>query len=343
MLITPSRGGDLISKVMDMIQNAGTIGGRIGIWTTSAAMFQEHPMGVGVGQYKWHYLEAQREAFRTINEPWYAWQYTHWAHNEYLQWFCEAGWAGGILLLLMHALWLWAVVRGLWRSFRSEEGGVSPAAIWGCALVVIVSFTALWTRPFHRIENILWLALAFALTNREFLTGRGWRFNFSGLFSRALGAVAVCAAGAGLVYLWSGIEGNLLLRQALSTENAQLQRYYLEEAEKHPIVREDAQKNLGYHYLQLGDQLHDLETMGKGFNLLWQHFRREPHSEDMSKLLRWAQRFQVEQVIRELASYLKPGTYHLTRQPGTDAQGNTVSALVVVNGPAPAPQAPASN
>ncbi|MBR1671374.1 MAG: hypothetical protein IJ702_00430, partial [Fretibacterium sp.] len=113
--------------------------------------------------------------------------------------------------------------------------------------------------------------------------------------------------------------------------------------EKHPIVREDAQKNLGYHYLQLGDQLHDLETMGKGFNLLWQHFRREPHSEDMSKLLRWAQRFQVEQVIRELASYLKPGTYHLTRQPGTDAQGNTVSALVVVNGPAPAPQAPASN
>ncbi len=333
------RAGDLLFKLKDdLIQNAGTIGNRIGIWTTSAAMFKEHPMGVGVGQYKWHYLEAQREAFKTINEPWYQWQYTHWAHNEYLQWFCEAGWAGGILLVMMHVFWLWAVVRGLWRSLRSEEGGVSPAAIWGCALVVLVSFDAFWTRPFHRIENILWMALAFALTNREFLAGRDWRINASDLFSRLCGAAAVCAALAGLVYLWSGIEGNLLLRQALSTENAQLQLYYLEQAKKYPVVQEDAQKNLGLHYLQVGDQLHDMETMGKGFNILWQHFQREPHSEDMSKLLHWAQRFQVENVIQELASYLKPGTYHLARRPGTDAQGNTVNALVVLNGPAPEPK-----
>jgi len=103
------------------------------------------------------------------------------------------------------------------------------------------------------------------------------------------------------------------------------------------MVREDAQKNLGLHYLQVGDQLHDMETMGKGFDILWRHFRREPHSEDLSKLLHWAQRFQVENAILELSSYLKPGTYHLARRPGTDSQGNAVNALVVLNGPAPAP------
>ncbi|MCR4819469.1 MAG: O-antigen ligase family protein [Fretibacterium sp.] len=332
------RAGDLLFKLKDdLIDNVATIGNRVGIWTTSAAMFREHPMGVGVGQYKWHYLEAQREAFKTVKEPWYHWQYTHWAHNEYLQWFCETGWAGGILLVLMHVLWLAAVIRGLWRSVRSREGGVSPTAIWGCALVMLISFDAFWTRPFHRIENILWLALAFALTNREFLSAREWRINSGNLFSRLMGVVLVCGGVAALVYLWSGIEGNMLLRKALNTDNAQLQRYYLEQAVRHPIVREDVRKNLGYHYLQVGDQLHDMETMGKGFNMLWDHFRHEPHSEDMSKLLHWAQRFQVEHVIRELASYLKPGTYHLARRPGTDAQGNAVSALVLLNGPAPEP------
>ena len=126
----------------------------------------------------------------------------------------------------------------------------------------------------------------------------------------------------------------MLLRQALSTQNASLQIYLLEKADKHPIVHEEVQRNLGYHYLQVGDQKNDIETMGKGFNILWQHFTREPHSEDMGKLLDWAQRFQVEDVIKELVSYLKPGTYHLARRQGTDSQGNKINALVVVGGPA---------
>ena len=326
MLINRERSSALISKTGDMVQNAWTMGGRIGIWTTSMAMFKEYPAGVGVGQYKWHYLEAQREAFKTNNEPWYVWQYTHWAHNEFLQWFCEAGIVGGVMLLLLFGLWGVAVLLGL---FRGRE--LPSAAIWACALVALIAFNAFWTRPFHRIENILWLTLAFAVTNREVLTGRlGWRAAFSRSCLQFLGAVFLIASVGGVGYLVSGIEGNLLLRRALSTTNAAVQLNYLERAAAHPIVREDALKNLGYHYLQVGEQTNDINTMGRGFGILLDHFHREPYSEDMSRLLNWAQRFQVVDVIEELAGYLKPGTYVLRRQSGAqDQQGRPVDALML--------------
>ena len=209
---------------------------------------------------------------------------------------------------------------------------LSPEVIWGCALVALILFNALWTRPFHRIENTLWLALALAITNREVLKGRlGWRASFSSGFTKLIGISFAAAALAGLVYLGSGIEGNLLLRQALSTRSATVQRSLLERAALHPIVREDALKNLGYHYFQVGEQTNDIQTMAQGFNLLWQHFLREPHSEDLSVLLQWAQRFQQVETLKELVSYLKPGTYRLeTRKGVQDSQGNPVDAVVMV-------------
>lgn len=324
MLLNRARAVELVAKTVDMVQDAGSVGGRRGIWTTSWTMFKQHPQGVGVGQYKWHYLEAQREAFKTHD---YNWQYTHWAHNEFLQWFCEAGVAGGGLLLLMFGLWFFAFFGKVFRGDR-----LSPEVIWACSLVALISFNALWTRPFHRIENILWLALAFAVTNREVLTGRlGWRATFSSGFTRLIGVLFMAGSLAGAVYLGSGIQGNLLLRQALSTRSASLQRSLLERTARHPMVRQDALKNLGYHYLQVGEQTNDVQTMGRGFNILWQHFRREPHSEEMGVLLQWAQRFQQVEILKELVSFLKPGTYRLEVRPGVqDSNGNVVDALVMV-------------
>jgi len=324
MLMNRERAAELVAKTVDMVQDAGTVGGRRGIWTTSWTMFKQHPQGVGVGQFKWHYLEAQREAFKTHD---YNWQYTHWAHNEFLQWFCEAGVAGGAVLLLMFGLWFFTFFG---KVFRRDL--LSPEVIWGCALVALILFNALWTRPFHRIENTLWLALAFAVTNREVLKGRlGWRASFSSGFTKLLGVSFVAASLVGLIYLGSGIEGNLLLRQALSTRSATVQRGLLERAARHPMVREEALKNLGYHYFQVGEQTNDVQTMVQGFSLLWQHFLREPHTEDLSALLQWAQRFQQVETLKELVSYLKPGTYRLETQKGVqDSQGRTVDAVVMV-------------
>ena len=71
----------------------------------------------------------------------------------------------------------------------------------------------------------------------------------------------------------------------------------------------------------------------QGFNILWEQFNREPHSEDISRLLNFAQRYQIEPVIREIASYFKPGEYHLQRVPQRNSDGKVVQALLLLNGP----------
>ena len=319
------RSGQIIGKTVDIIQNAENIGNRRGIWATSYAMFLEHPEGVGIGQYKWHYLEAQRYGFKLMPYNWYTWQYTHWAHNEFLQFFCEGGVIGGCLLVLMWMMWLVPAVRGL---FKRRE--LSNDAVWALCLVSLITFCGLFTRPFHRIENMVWIALAFALSNREFLPAK---FSFKDGLRRVIGVVCIVSAIAGCVYIRSGIIGNYVLRQALSTQNADLQMYYLQESAKHPITYEETMRNIGYHYMQRGEQQENGEMLSSGFNLLWEHFRHEPHSEDISRILQYAQKYQIEDVLREIASYFKPGTYHLQRIPQKNADGSIVNALLLVNGP----------
>jgi hypothetical protein len=117
----------------------------------------------------------------------------------------------------------------------------------------------------------------------------------------------------------------------LSTQNAAVQRNLLEKAAGHFMVQNDALKNLGYHYIQVGEQSQDIQMLSRGFQLLWEHFLREPHSEELRVLLDWSQRFQSVKILETLASYLKPGTYRLgVQHDATDSQGNVVSAVVLV-------------
>ena len=323
------RSEQIVDKTVEIVQNAQDIGRRRGIWMTSWSMFQEHPEGVGIGQYKWHYLEGQRAGFKNVKADWYRWQYTHWAHNEFLQFFCEGGAMGGTLLLLMWLTWFVPVIIGLFR-----HRPIGRNSVWAISLVTLVTFAAVFTRPFHRIENMVWITLAFALSNREFFSEKFSLETLKSSSSRKLvGAVCIVSSIAGFVYISSGIYGNYVLRQALSTQNEPLQLYYLNEAQKHPIVREDALRNLGYHYMQLGEQTNNAQTLIQGFNILWEQFNREPHSEDISRLLNFAQRYQIEPVIREIASYFKPGEYHLKRVPQRNSDGKIVPALLMVNGP----------
>lgn len=319
------RSGAIVDKTVDIIKNAENIGNRRGIWTTSASMFLEHPMGVGIGQYKWHYMEAQRYGFSIFPYSWYTWQYTHWAHNEFLQFFCEGGIIGGIIFMVMYLSWFVSAFVGLRRAKREQ---VPVCVVWACGLAMLITFTAGFTRPFHRIENIVWIMLAFAIISRAFT-----RKTFTLPHRKILAAVCALSSIAGAVYLGSGIYGNYLLRGAMSTNDARLQRYLLEEAAQHPIVYEDTMRNLGYHYMQLGEQLNDTKLVSQGFNILWEHFNHEPHSEDISRILSFVQRYQVEEVLREVASYFRPGTYHLKRVPQRDEDGHIVNALLLMNGP----------
>ncbi len=323
------RAEQIVGKTIDIVQNAENIGNRRGIWATTYAMFHEHPQGVGTGQYKWHYLEAQREGFKLFpNAEWYEWQYTHWAHNEFFQWFCEGGIPGGIILLFMYFIWFAAVMKALFK--RGEP--VEISAVWGAALVSLISFAAFFTRPFHRIENMVWIALAFALSNRSFGV-KNYEFFKSRLVTKLTGLICIAASIAGVVYISKGIYGNYILRRALSTQNASLQLYLLNEADKYPIVYEDTERNLGFHYMQLGDLQKNHETTMKGFEILWAQFQREPRSEDLQKLVTMAQKYQYVDALREIISLFNPGAYHLAKEPRIDYKGNVIEAYVMKNGP----------
>jgi O-antigen ligase len=324
--VNPGRATELVAKVRDMFTNMETFGGRDGIWATSFTMFKMQPVsGVGIGQYKWHYLEAQREMFKDYPDK--QWQYTHWAHNEFLQWFCEGGILGGALLLALWGLW-----GGLLVGALARRKDAALEVIWACALVTLISCNALWTRPFHRIENILWLSLGFAISNRDMATALMPRKIFSlGRLSRVCGAILLTASLGSLYYLADGMVGDRTIREALSTQNPSVQRGLLEQASTHFMVHNEALKNLGYHYLQVGERTQDFQTLSRGFQLLWQHFLREPHSEELRVLLDWSQRFQSVEVLRTLASYLKPDSYRLgVQRDAVDSLGNVVSAVILV-------------
>ncbi|MBN1334277.1 MAG: O-antigen ligase family protein, partial [Synergistales bacterium] len=163
ILFNSQRMQRTLTKTVEIVKNYRSIGKRDSIWMTSWTMFRMQPVsGVGLGQYKWHYLDAQKEMLKDYPEK--DWKYTYWAHNEYLQWFCEAGLLPGLILIFMAFWWLWNFIRSL-----VMKKNISSEAIWACSLLFLIWFNALWTRPFHRIEDALWMSLAFAIANREIL------------------------------------------------------------------------------------------------------------------------------------------------------------------------------
>jgi len=78
------RGNAFVMKTFQMVEHFQTVGKRDSIWLTTAEMFRMHPVsGVGLGHYKWNYLEAQRRMLE--KHPGMKWQYTYWAHSEVFQ------------------------------------------------------------------------------------------------------------------------------------------------------------------------------------------------------------------------------------------------------------------
>ncbi|MDI9370749.1 MAG: O-antigen ligase family protein [Synergistaceae bacterium] len=275
------------------------LGERDTIWATTFTMIGERPIrGFGLGQYKWNYLHAQWEALRRW--PHLPWGYTQWAHNEFLQWLAEAGAAGAAIMLFLWLWWLWALVRALIR--RSP---LSQEAVWGCSLVALFGVNAMWTRPFHRIENAVWLALAFAVANRELLGALfpvRWRERARTL-ARPFGAVVCLGSVAGLLYLADGVRGDRILRLARQEVNP-MERYdLLDAAWRSPMVRDLAETELAYFFIQFGEVQKDPDLIAEGVNRMIDVFESRPHIKELGVLRDWAVKLKHGDLARYVSFF----------------------------------------
>jgi O-antigen ligase len=298
------RGNVFIMKSFQMVEHFRTIGNRDSIWLTTAEMFKMHPLGgVGLGHYKWNYLEAQRRMI--AKHPDMKWQYTYWAHSEVFQWFCETGIFGGLILVALGAWWLKCFVSRLKR-----DGPLSPEVAWSASFLFLVWFDALWTRPFHRIEDVLWMAFAFGVANRELLPAEfSWTEIRKDWILRSLGLAMGAVAVAGLLFFARGMGGDRILRRASLTEEPLERMQLLERAQERLMVRDTAQRELAYYYIRLAREEKRGELLAEGLMRLHQYFRQEPHSRELSRLMAWYSDVREPDLLESVARYLKPGAY----------------------------------
>ena len=307
------RGGSLVWKMLDMVKNPASIAGRASIWQTSWEVYLKEPVtGVGLGQYKWHFLDAQRIMYQKHPELYekegYNWQFTYWAHSEYIQWLAETGLAGAAVLLLLAIWWLYSFIKAL-----VQRKHLPPEAIWGIAMVFLLWFDALFSRPFHRIENSVWMALAFALANRSILpTSIKPTANIGDFIYKCFGALVAGAALYGFVFLAGGIEGDQLIYNSIARQSSVLEKQeQLRKAESHLMSRDDAREQLAQLFVNVGKLQKNDEITVQGINNLYQAFKRRPTSKLLFELLNLAQEIGSQDLLRELTQYLSPSMYRV--------------------------------
>jgi O-antigen ligase len=302
------RGSALVTKMMDMIQNPTSVGSRISIWRTSFEVLKIRPLtGVGIGHYKWHFLEGQRSLFskhpELRDDSQYDWQFTYWAHSEYIQWLCETGIVGTALLAVMAVWWLYSFAMAL---IQKKE--LPPEALWGSAMLFLLWFDALFSRPFHRIENSVWMALAFAVANRSLLPQRlKWTAVDSAWVYRAFGAFIAAVSIYGFVFLAGGIQGDWLIFDSLARPSTFREKDdLLKRAEKNLMSRDDAREQYAYLLVELGVVQKDSEVFAEGVGRLFEAYIRRPTSKLLFELTDYSRQIGNRDLFEILSTYLNP-------------------------------------
>ncbi|MDO5562078.1 MAG: O-antigen ligase family protein [Synergistaceae bacterium] len=299
--IYPNRPANaLLGKTLDMFENAGNVANRREIWITSWEVVKSDPIrGVGIGQYKWHYLEGQRRAF--VTHPEMKWQFTYWAHNEYLQWFAEFGIFGLVLLLALGAWWLWCFRKALIAEKISSE------CMWACAMLFLIFADAILTRPFHRIENAVWISLAFAIANRELLP---YSFKWSEIkhasIYRIFGIFAAAISLVALFFLASGLRGDQYLWRSTRTRDAGLQRYLIDEALRLPMARDDAEQQYAYHLMAVATATRKRDDWNKALVQLYRTYTIRPQAKQLIEIINLARQLGNTEILNKAVIYLQP-------------------------------------
>lgn len=295
------RGALLAEKAQDSIENTVSIGKRREIWQSSIEVFKVHPIkGVGLGHFKWHYMEGQRLAFE--HNPAMEWQFTYWAHNEFIQWFAEFGIAGGLFLAIIGLCWFIMLGRAVVTGRR-----LSPEAMWGVGILFLIFFDAIFTRPFHRIEISVWIPFAFAFVNRDISDYRELLAEKENkLVINVLAGLIIAASVSGLFFIGSGMYGDKCLRKSTLTRLASEQNKYIERALSIPMTRDEAQERYAYHLIEVSEVTKKPEDISNGINQLYRSFKIRPKAKQLNELYLYGKRYRVEKLIKELDSLLFP-------------------------------------
>lgn len=305
------RAAVLVGKTADMVVNINTIGGRRGIWQTSMVMVRDYALGgVGLGHYKWHFLEAQKKAMQQYPEI--DWIYTYWAHSEYIQWFAEFGLFGALFLLAVGTWWLWSFIKAV-----TLKKALSLEAVWASSMLFLIWFNALFSRPFHRIENVIWVAFAFAVVNREILPLHiRPPVIKSAAFYRLFGVVISAIAFAGLIFLSSGLRGDYYLWSSMRTDNAKLQSYRINEARKRIMTRDEADEQYAYHLIAIARVTKRREDWDKAINQLYASYKIRPRAKGLIDLINLTRQLGYKDIFQELLPMVqyppKPETWQDT-------------------------------
>ena len=309
-MMSTGRSSALVLKTMNMVQNPTAMGDRATIWRTSWTMFKEYPItGVGLGQYKWNYLDAQ--GIILASDPKFMWQFTYWAHSEYLQWLAETGIFGALILGCLGFWWLYCFVKAV-----IKRTPLSNEAIWGCGMLFLLWFDAIFSRPFHRIENVLWMSIAFALANKELLPRQVfWSKVENPRVFKYFGALLVLVSLAGLVFLGSGMIGDQALLKAAVSRDADTKRFQLNKAAKHIMTRDEAREQLAMLDIELGKQTRNKMTFFNGINALYEAFLVRPTSTLIFTLYSNAKAAQLDPLLNAIAPYLRMRNGVFTNDP----------------------------
>ena len=270
--------------------------GRYSIWLTTLEMIKTAPLfGVGLGNYKWNYLDAlsvSREVY-TLRP-----RYTYWAHNEYLQWIAETGMIGGILFF---SLLIYCVGLGL-RGIRSETDEKKQCLVWSIAALAVLMVDSCFSRPLHHVETAFTTSLALAVISR--------------LKAASVELPRKISLGVSGVMLLLSLSGVILFSQSFQGQ-AYLGKYFysglyivgspseVREAYKKPFLLEDA-------YLQLtARENYNMTLFGLGdaekrqldaIRLLAQYFETQPRYAELNRLMLL---YQKRGDIEEARSYFK--------------------------------------
>ncbi|GHS88054.1 O-antigen polymerase [Synergistales bacterium] len=253
--------------------------GRYAIWGISLEVIKAAPVfGVGLGNYKWNYMDAMA-TFREKSDipP----RYTYWAHSEYLQLLAEVGVVGA-------APFFFLIFYYIWLAAKSLKGEHSQALVWALAAVAVLAVDSCFSRPFHRVDTAFTLSLALSLISK---------FCVSPV---AFGRVARIVVG-GAIFLVS-FSGVALFAQGFSDQKYLGEYFYsssyividpsnVREQDKYPLMLEDAYLQLiaRENYIRALTDFGDKDENDKNYRdavrVLTKYFMTEPRYPELNMLM----------------------------------------------------------